>query len=1229
MLKRVLLTIGLGFLPWIGFTVEQGGGNLLKDKMFDSPDIAISEKNGNLWIKEKSGRLLASTGAGNLTPADKLSVKLEKCPDFIADTTGLTIEVKPSGKIKESVIVRFHGIPAAQVPAGQDCVIEVWAKAAAASQPATLYFEGGTKEKKHFWRAKPIILTDKWKKYEFKQRLPDNLKDLWLRFDCNAAGTYRLNQPRVYQPVAATIPAAAAAENLIINGGAERGWYGIAIPGRKGQVPDNTPFVNWRGELLKDPFVDWSIDSTVAFSGKRSFKGVSKGNYCMNRFNFNPVRFAVGQPATFSVALKGDRPTKVHLGLFESSGIAYAKDVTIDTQWRTYRIEIPDWGKECKGVSRIGDVATGYGSSWELVYPQISFSGDVTVWIDNAVYSMSRQSPAPKSETVLLRGGIDHPWAAYQPGETVNAAYEIENASKEVRNVEIWYELYDYFGKVVERSQPQTIALASEATLKKSYRIAPALLGPFSLVFKSKDLKTADTATLSTYFGVFKKADKLHPWYGLDLCGSQSAKVLIDYLKAFGVGSVRLWSSYSKSLDRYRGFDNIKSYKDAGMYILFCLSDLKPVEDDIQFLVPKDPGPWAERIAVSVRQNKGLVDSYEIMNEPNIWPAPKENPDPAKYSFMSLENYVNILKTVSTVIRRDDPGVKISGPTTCHTDVIWTANVLGMGAGKYFDIITEHPYRSAPESPDYEKDLDALKNVFAKTGKNFPIFASECGNTISSSPECDIISNKTRESVDNSIRMQLIAYANGVGKYIHFAATLCAEGTGWNVFYLGNPDNDGNAIPNPYLYAMRNMMEQLDGAKPLGKCELGAAFRCYVFEKNGKRVAAIWKCQDEKSPSTVTCKTEKIPFAVFDTMGNPVKLAGTGFDRSFTVTGSPSYLTTELTLDELRNVLSHASISGMDNPFTVSLSVIDQQHFAVDVENRINKAISGKVDIISSGMVSGNSSQTFTDLPSGGKKRLVFTTVAPIGVKPQALKIRTMLNNSEIFTVNDFMLKTMLCHKASKPIRIDGDLGDWPANVEKVSLTDANAYKKVPELWKPADKNIRAEVWSSWRDDGLYLAIAVYKPVFFQNANGPMEMWQADSMQIAFDPLKNGKIAKLNEFKYDDDDFEYTVGLLKGEPMVYRHRASSVVYDGFQKNMGVVTDEVESAVKVMPGKTVYEIKFPPRSISPFRLEENNSMRWNFIINLNNGQGRMGWLELTPGIGQSKSPGEFMELVLVR
>ncbi len=1205
-------------------------GNLLKTPPLEPSSAKIETGNdGTLWIKSKSGELASSAKASGegKEPGKALKVSIETGGDFLRDSSPcFKFDASSWAKAgNASVTIRFYGGNPAKEAAGKTCRVEIWAKSSVDGAPCKLYFEGEREGSKHYWKALDAVIGPKWRKLSFEEPLPKDLKLIGVRFDLNSPAEYSLAEPGIFLKGEQAEPGQVKTGNLILNGGAERAWYGITASSPENVGTSDGLLLNWDGKsVIAPPYAKWSIDDKVSFSGRHSFRATAGGGGLpWGRINFNPVPFEPGKPAYFSVMMKADRKCKVTLCLFVACGIAYGGgERVVDTEWRKYTMEIPEWGKQGVGAWMINDVVTGYGCGPRLVYPQVGVPDVGTLWVDDAVYSMGKDV-LPSKDPVLLSGSLDKGSAAYQPGEAVKASYQIENASDVPLELEAWTETYDYFARLRESGRPERISLAKGASVERNLSFVPGFLGPLNFIYKVKNLADGSVTSHSSYLGVFKRAEKLHPWYGIDTQYRSNAKALSASLKDFGIGSVRVWTEYKKFVDRMTGFDEAKHYKTAGMYVLMNVSDYKPFMP-VDFLVPIDPAESAAYVAKLAASHKGYVDAYEIINEPNIWRAPESNPDPAKYTCMSVERYVSTLEAFSKAIKAADPKVKIAGPTTCHTDVIWTSNVLDKGGWKYFDIVTEHPYRNRPEAPDYEKDLDGMKAVIAKCGKKLPLFASECGYIMPASPESETVSEMVRDSVAMSVRTQLIAYANGVEKYFHFGSGFSSDGTDWRVFYLGSPAFPGVEVPNPYLYAIRNMMERLDGAKPLGRCDIGTAFRCYVFERDGRRVASLWKCQEENRPSSVELRSLPEDFRIFDFMGNAVAVKG----RSFEVSPSPSYIETSLSFAEIKALLAGASFSGVGAPFAMSVSVLNADSFAVDVENRINRPISGKIEATAPGVLAGGSSGEFKDIQPGASGGVLFKTTTPIGLEPKKVHVKAVLSDSESFDSADFDIKALLCHRTDRKLKMDGDLSDWPASAVPVVIGKEKAFKKAPELWKPADDGIKASVRTAWSDDGLYVAIEVEKPKFFQDAKGPMELWKGDCVQVAFDPLKNGRVGKAGEYNYDDDDFEYSIGLIEGKPMVYRHHASSVAYDGFVKNIGIATGEVAAAVKASNGKTVYEMLFPPRSFSPFRLQKGSSMRWSFIANLNNGEGRMGWLELTPGIGDGKSPGSFMDLIIV-
>jgi hypothetical protein len=203
---------------------------------------------------------------------------------------------------------------------------------------------------------------------------------------------------------------------------------------------------------------------------------------------------------------------------------------------------------------------------------------------------------------------------------------------------------------------------------------------------------------------------------------------------------------------------------------------------------------------------------------------------------------------------------------------------------------------------------------------------------------------------------------------------------------------------------------------------------------------------------------------------------------------------------------------------------------------------------------------------------------------------------------------------------------DWSKAVVvcgKKADAGAAKNKKMPAN-QPKDGDA-LEVRLAWNRSGLMMRAIVEKDGFHPGGGNVMTLWKGDSLQIAFDTMKNAqKIAT----GYDDEDFEYDLAMFKGKPTVFRRKASLAYHDSLHKPLGVVND-VALDIAHEGRRTIYTIKFSPQAVSPFRLDKGESMRFAVLANMNDGKTRYGALETAPGIlVKGKWPYGFQELVLV-
>lgn len=1121
-----------------------------------------------------------------------------------ATAEGLVIDAsKETVSRKSPVLIRFFLSKQDQAEdafRGKKLTSEVTVKADRTAS-GTILIEG-RRNGKHYHKGRIVPVGTAFQIQRFSEQIPEGVEGLSLRFDLHTPAIYTIRGAGMRAVVETIRP---DNRNQIVNGGAERGWYGTYIDDLNAKGV-NGKEIRFDGKII-DFGRKFAIDDKVFYSGRHSFRIEGKP-YATGSFYLNPVKYIPGQPFTVSFRAKAEKPgTPLNFGLFLGFSRTYAIPLTAGTEWKKYEITIPRWGEKAPGITPFGDVVKG--SIFEEVYPRFDPFG--TVWIDDFACSSGTQAPF-ENDPLFLRGTLNSPSSYYKEGETIRMLMEVENPGIAVKNAELTYHIRDFFGKTLFTSPATRLSIAPNATVKQEIPVANVPKGAFNLIVELRIPETGKTIRHAFLTGVIGKTEKKIARLGLDAPIQGNPELLIPVFNDFRIGTVRLWGSYNTAVRDYTGTKRIDAFHNAGVQILLNIGDTHKLP-----FVRKDMTPWKDFLKKALKPYAGKVALYEVANEPNAWSGQGKKKDPALFDDISPVTYVRMLKAASEAVHEIDPGAKIGGPTTCGTDLSFTESVLAHGGAKYLDVITEHPYRTLPELPDYESDLTAMKQIASRYSpkRKIPIWASESGSQNSALLRDNLIDEKTRNALAKDIRNMLISYACGNEVYIHFAAAPYGIGIGWNVFYGGNPDTFSRPVPSPMLYAMRTVADLIGNAAPAGKIKLGSDFRCYVFDNGSERTIALWKWNGE--PVQISSWKSLDPaMKAYDIMGNILSPS-----VPLPLSIFPVYLKTKRSFPELEQAFSKLSLT-TGNSVATSVSVSGKNSFNIRLTNRNNRPLSGTLAVTIEGKTQ---KQTFRDLPAEESRTLQFRTGREISTVPQkgTFTVATATGKQE----ESFQLKSAFAPRAGKEITIDGDLSDWPEGNSILLTVPQNAVRRAPNLWKPEDSAIKAEIKTAWNESALYIAVTVFKQGLFQDSHSAAEVWRGDSVQFAFDPLKN---AAPDTAKYQDDDFEYAISLLNGRPVLYRQYASSAVHDSLLKATGELKNgtEVQTAIRQLPDRTIYETAFTPRAVSPFKLKAGSSMRWSVLVNLNNGNGRLGWLELTDGIGDKKRPGQFLDLILL-
>ena len=1058
------------------------------------------------------------------------------------------------------------------------------------------------KGKRGFYaKPRPNLILDKPRKFTYTRLVPADAATLHALFYLKK-GIYRIRSASVDYPDPTASPTGTVLEpekNLMINGGAERGFYmtvptfisDFAQPNTGGAY--HSKFGVWsKGSI-------YSIDDRNARTGKYCFKIQSFETSWFDRLSFAPVPAFAGKPLSFSAWMRADKKTKVILWFATCSGSRYTKVFTVGTKWKKYTLSVPSFAAKQRGtVGNPGDTA-GYN----LTFPAVLVMGEGTVYLDDLRCQHSKTT-SDEGETVPFRvtGDLDREVRYYFAGEPIKADMTVD--CDQPGSGTIGWKLYDFFGNVIAEGKPEKAAFP----LKRRFEIAVPSdkRGAMQLEFTVVPDGGAPI-THGFYCGVIDKAEKLDPRFGLNLNHLHEPGKLISIMKDFGIGSIRIWRDALFDLPQS---DPAATFHDAGIFVFYSFA--RAVHPH-KFMLPKDPAAYLanlERWITTV--TKGKVDAYDLLNEPNAWHA--KNPDPSKYLDASVEEVVKLERLMAEVIRRCDPGIPIAAPSVCNTRINYMDSFLQLGGAEFTDILTEHPYRQSAEQPDYYTDIQTIRNFSKKYHKKFRIFSTERGFRRPLFNRHGSLTRPERVSTIGLVRIMLTALAGGMEQFYSFHSLEFCPAVDFTDTSITGDSGKETLLPGPTFYAMRAAMIALRDAEPVRQIPLGFEQRCFLFRrKDGSSCAMLWKWHGDPA---------KITFAEtmsgYDMMGS--RIGG----REFILTPAPIYLCFAGSSEELTKLFEGAKLEVSGEAASATLVPTGKNTFAISVANLGAKPLSGRVELASD-CVDGANEQTFSDLPPQKEVLLSFTSKQPLSLKKRAIKGRILPN---IGKPVEFSLEFsgLLCPRTPNKLTIDGDLSDWPTDAAEFTLdsTCVGAGKNRTWTQTPEEKKLRATVRTCWDEYHLYFAVTVNRELqSLPNETTPKEMWRSDSLQIAFDTLMNAIKPRLG---YNDDDFEYTISRFKGKPTVWRDYASDSIYDSLGKKLGVI-DEVAVSIRSEKGQTVYEVAFPTFSVSPFKLQPGSSMRFNILVNFCDGKVRRGYLELAPGIGGTKSPFDFVNITL--
>lgn len=140
------------------------------------------------------------------------------------------------------------------------------------------------------------------------------------------------------------------------------------------------------------------------------------------------------------------------------------------------------------------------------------------------------------------------------------------------------------------------------------------------------------------------------------------------------------------------------------------------------YLRPDEFGPWEEYCRRTTEHFKGVVDCFEILNEP--------------YGGVSPEEYLKVLQSAHRGVKAGNPSATVVGLGGSGPCDPWLLECLKLGAGKSCDAISFHGYGatiwSTVAGPQRLMDICAtIRQGLREAGTpDLPIWDTECGPSV-------------------------------------------------------------------------------------------------------------------------------------------------------------------------------------------------------------------------------------------------------------------------------------------------------------------------------------------------------------------------------------------------------------------------------------------------------------------------------------------------------------------
>lgn len=598
------------------------------------------------------------------------------------------------------------------------------------------------------------------------------------------------------------------------------------------------------------------------------------------------------------------------------------------------------------------------------------------------------------------------------------------------------------------------------------------------------------------------------------------------------------------------------------------------------------------------------ISAWEIWNEPSrkqYWLS--QNP----------AQYAELVQSASAAIKAVDPSA-----TVLAYD--WQQQTLVQTAGtNSFTGVSIHEYPATSNESAFYQTIADLRQFLVQNGiGNDPIWMTETGWAIG-----NVTPTIQAEYLQRAAIQSLAASLN---KFFMFDWSYPSKGYG---------ELSGSLLPLPSYPALAAAAYELDGYAPaagMNPVNMGSAIRAFAFQNGSQSLVAVWS---PRAQGTLTLNDSGMVSAD-DWMGNPI--APTGSELTVPLNGQPVFLKADLPPQQLLAMIQNGTISGMP---AVSLSIAPLSQLPGSLPP-IQVTITNQVNVTQSGTLTLNLPSGWEAVPSmpiGASPIASATPSVDYGPLAPGASVQESFNLVRYQASPDNQYSLTASATASSSQVASSQSQSNTAATTTLQINPKEAVYGSPGLtgsfsdWSTAtpmyvnqkSQNVGIPNWSSnlasataytmWDSKYLYLAAQVKDSgAFFQPYSGS-SIWKGDSVQVYLDPQNT----KTIHYNGADGDTQIGFAQTPSGNQAYERRPTPTLLNNVK-------------LTIVPGASNgdmwYEAAIPISDLLHWTAQAGQTFGLDFLVNYNFGHGRVGWMQLSPGVGNGFDPAAFPTFTLV-